>query len=109
MAPLLRSSLSSKRKKPSFEAVRAIRKKLMNKMFRYKQGPAKKNKIDPSSISQADFTEEREIQQYLLMFTDLLKPVTSQFKELFVELKQNNIELQATLQNLVNKLTECSK
>lgn len=78
----------------------------MNKMFRYKKGPAKKNKIDPSLISQADFTEEREILQYILTFTDLLKRVKFRFEKLFVELKQNNMELRATFQNLLNKLTD---
>ncbi|CAD6244504.1 GSCOCT00014320001.2-RA-CDS [Cotesia congregata] len=78
-------------------------------MSRRKRGPTKKNKIDSSSISQADFTEEREIQQHHLMFTDLLKPVTSYFEELLIELKQRNMESQATLQNLLNKLTECNK
>lgn len=79
----------------------------MNKMPRNQKGTAKKNKIDLSLISQADFTEEREIQQYILTFANLLEPVKFRFEKLFLELEQNNMELQATFQNLLNKLTEC--
>nr|CCQ19169.1 conserved hypothetical protein [Cotesia sesamiae Kitale bracovirus] len=76
-------------------------------MPRNQKGTAKKNKIDLSLISQADFTEEREIQQYILTFANLLEPVKFRFEKLFLELEQNNMELQATFQNLLNKLTEC--